>query len=99
MKKSRTLKKAINILCLQKNITQQDIADTLNITKSKLIYAMNNEHSKHHLDICEYVYDNLEMTVTPKISCILNDISYKEYCNSRNLNYNLFSLGGYIQNG
>lgn len=90
MKKQRLLKKAIRIICLQKGISYDDVAETIGTTKSKLLYSINKEFDKRHKKICRYASENLEEMVTPKIECVLNDMSFTEYCKKHNLKYDDF---------
>jgi len=90
MKKQRKLKKAIRIISLQKGVPYKKIASEIGITKGELLYSVNKEFDKRHKSISEYAEENLEMMMTPKIECVLNDISFTEYCRENNIKYDDF---------
>jgi hypothetical protein len=90
MKKQRLLKKAIRIISLQRGKPYKKIASEIGITKSVLLYSINKEFDKRHKKICKYAKENLEEMVTPKIECVLNDMSFTEYCKEHDLKYDDF---------
>lgn len=90
MKKQRILKKALRIICVQQGITYDNVAHDLGLTKGQLLYSVDKVADKNHKKISEYIKDRLELEVTPKISCILNDMSFSEYCFKNDINYQDF---------
>ena len=90
MKRQRLLKKVIRIICIQQGITYDDIAHDLNITKGKLLYAIDKEFDIKHKKISDYAKEHLELEINPKVHCILNDLSFREYCSMHDIGYQDF---------
>lgn len=90
MKKQRILKKALRIICVQQGITYKDIADELGIEKRDLLYAIEIVYHDKHKLICDYAKEKITDKLNAKIYCILNDISFKDYCYKKNIKYSSF---------
>ena len=85
------LQKALKIVCIQKNMTYQDVAKVLGIKRSDLINLIGKKTDPLHKKLKSWLYDNLEIYLTPKIRAKLNDMNYKEYCKKEKKNYKTFS--------
>ena len=84
------LQKALKIVCIQKNLTYEDVAKILNIKRSNLINLIAKKTDPLHKPLKKWLSDNLEIYLTPKIRAVLNDMTYKEYCKKQNKNYRTF---------
>ena len=90
MKPQPLLKKALRIVCIQKSMTYDDVANVLGVTKNKLVHACHKKTDQLHRKIRKYLHDNLEIDVTPRIRAIINDMTFKEYCEANDISYQEF---------